>query len=36
VKAESRERRIALNRLASAGAFKRRSVIRDLEARGLL
>jgi chromosome segregation ATPase len=35
VKAESRERRIGLDRLAAAGAFKRRAVIRDLEERGL-
>jgi uncharacterized coiled-coil DUF342 family protein len=35
VKAESRERRIGLDRLAAAGAFKRRGVIRDLERRGL-
>ena len=35
VKAESRERRIALDRLAGAGVFKRRSVIRDLQERGL-
>ena len=35
VKAESRERRIGLDRLAAAGAFKRRGVIRDLEQRGL-
>jgi chromosome segregation ATPase len=35
VKAESRERRIGLDRLAGAGMFKRRSVIRDLESRGL-
>jgi len=35
VKAESRERRIGLDRLAGAGPFKRRSVIRDLEGRGL-
>jgi len=35
VKAESRERRIGLDRLAGAGVFKRRSVIRDLESRGV-
>jgi len=35
VKAESRERRIGLDRLAGAGVFKRRSVIRDLEERGV-
>jgi len=35
VKAESRERRIGLDRLAGAGMFKRRSVIRDLQSRGL-
>jgi len=35
VKAESRERRIGLDRLANAGAFRRRSVIRDLQDRGV-
>jgi len=35
VKAESRERRIGLDRLAGAGAFRRRSVIRDLQDRGV-
>src|SRR3954470_22601927 len=35
VKAESRERRIGLDRLASAGVFRRRGVIRDLQERGL-
>jgi chromosome segregation ATPase len=35
VKTESRERRIGLDRLAGAGVFKRRGVIRDLEERGL-
>lgn len=34
-KAESRERRIGLDRLAGAGAFKRRQVIRDLQERGV-
>ena len=35
VKAESRERRIGLDRLAGASAFRRRSVIRDLQERGV-
>ena len=36
VRAESRERRVALGRLAGAGAFRRRGVLKDLQARGLL
>lgn len=35
-KAESRERRNALEKLASAGLFKRRKVISDLAGRGVL
>ena len=35
-KAESRERRNALEKLASAGLFKRRRVIADLSGRGIL
>ena len=35
-KAESRERRNALEKLASAGFFKRRRVISDLAGRGVL
>jgi septal ring factor EnvC (AmiA/AmiB activator) len=35
-KADLRERRNALERLASAGSFKRRKVIKDLRSRGLL
>ncbi len=35
-KAESRERRNALEKLASAGLFKRRKVIADLSGRGIL
>jgi septal ring factor EnvC (AmiA/AmiB activator) len=35
-KADLRERRSALDRLASAGAFRRRKVLKDLRSRGLL
>jgi uncharacterized protein (DUF3084 family) len=35
-KAESRERRNALEKLANAGLFKRRRVISDLAGRGIL
>jgi septal ring factor EnvC (AmiA/AmiB activator) len=35
-KVDLRERRAALDRLASAGGFKRRRVLKDLRARGLL
>jgi septal ring factor EnvC (AmiA/AmiB activator) len=35
-KVDLRERRSALDRLASAGAFRRRRVLRDLRSRGLL
>lgn len=35
-KAESRERRSALEKLASAGIFKRRRVLSDLQGRGVL
>jgi septal ring factor EnvC (AmiA/AmiB activator) len=35
-KVDLRERRGALDRLASAGAFKRRRVLKDLRSRGLL
>src|ERR1700761_8916839 len=33
---DARERRIALDQLAGASMFKRRSIIKDLESRGLL
>jgi septal ring factor EnvC (AmiA/AmiB activator) len=36
VKVDLRERRSALDRLASAGAFKRRKVLKDLRDRGLM
>jgi septal ring factor EnvC (AmiA/AmiB activator) len=36
VKAESRERRLGLEKLASAGFFRRRGVLADLDARGVL
>jgi septal ring factor EnvC (AmiA/AmiB activator) len=35
-KADLRERRLALDRLASAGRFRRRRVVRDLRSRGLV
>ena len=35
-KADLRERRIAIERLANAGAFKRRKLIKELHSRGLL
>jgi septal ring factor EnvC (AmiA/AmiB activator) len=35
-KADLRERRAALDRLASAGAFRRRKVIKELRSRGLV
>ena len=35
-KADLRERRSALERLASAGMFRRRRVVRDLRSRGLV
>jgi septal ring factor EnvC (AmiA/AmiB activator) len=35
-KAEGRERRSALDKLANAGLFKRRKVLADLSARGIL
>jgi septal ring factor EnvC (AmiA/AmiB activator) len=36
VKVDLRERRAALDRLASAGAFKRRKILKDLRARGIV
>jgi septal ring factor EnvC (AmiA/AmiB activator) len=36
VKVDLRERRSALDRLASAGAFKRRKVLKDLRSRGIV